>query len=78
MSGPETPQLMSEEGRGLLTDREKEIIRGQADVSDNYEYKVKSIVRNRVRKQLGDDVEFLQEHFPEVYKIVVSEFCDHD
>jgi hypothetical protein len=67
---------MSEEGRALLTDREREIISGEADVSDNYQYKVQSVVRNRVRKRLGDDVEFLEEHFPEVYEMVVGEVCD--
>ncbi len=67
---------MTEEGRALLTDREKEIISGEADVSDNYRYKVESTVRNRVRKHLGEDVEFLREHFPEVYEMAVGEVCD--
>lgn len=69
---------MSEEGRALLTDREREIISGDADVSDNYQYKVQSVVRNRVRKRLGEDVEFLEEHFPEVYEMVVDEVCGGD
>ena len=76
MAGSETTDLMSEEGRALLTDREREIISGEADVSDNYEYKVRSIVRNRVRKRLGDDVEFLKDEFPEVHEMVVGEVCD--
>jgi len=67
---------MSEEGRALLTDREREIISGEADVSDNYEYKTRSIVRNRIRKRLGDDVEFLEEYFPEVADLVVEEVCE--
>lgn len=75
----EKEELMTEEGRALVTDREREIISGDADVSDNYEYKVKSVVRNRIRKRLGDDVEFLEEHFPEAYDLVVDEVCDeHD
>jgi len=76
MAGSETRELMSEEGRALLTDREREIISGDADVSDNYEYKTRSVVRNRVRKRLGDDVEFLREYFPEVYEMVVEEIDD--
>lgn len=76
MGAAETDQLMSEEGRALVTDREREIISGDADVSDNYEYKVKSIVRNRIRKRLGEDVDFLAEHFPEAYNLVVEEVCD--
>lgn len=69
---------MSEEGRALLTEREREIISGDADVTDNYRYKVQSIVRNRVRKHLSDDVEFLEEHFPEVYEMVVEDVCQGD
>jgi len=66
---------MSEEGRALVTDREREIISGDADVSDNYEYKVKSIVRNRIRKRLKADVDFLEEHFSEAYDMVIDEVC---
>ena len=76
MTTNETLEVMSEEGRALLTDREKEIISGEADVSDNYEYKVRSIVRNRIRKQLGADVEFLEEHFSEVHGMVVDVVCE--
>lgn len=64
------------EGRALLTDREREIISGDADVSDNYRYKVESIVRNRIRKRLGDDVAFLEEEFPEVHELVVDAVCE--
>lgn len=76
MDAAERDQLMSEEGRALVTDREREIISGDADVSDNYEYKVKSTVRNRIRKRLGDDIEFLEEHFPEAHDMVIDEVCD--
>lgn len=69
---------MSDEGRALLTEREREIVRGEADVSDNYEYKVRSIIRNRVRKKLGEDIETLEEHFPEVYEMVIEEICEED
>lgn len=78
MAAPERDELMTEEGRALVTDREREIITGDADVSDNYEYKVKSVVRNRIRKRLGDDVEFLREHFPEAYDLVVDEVCSDE
>ncbi|GGK74396.1 hypothetical protein [Haloarcula sebkhae] len=76
MEAQETPEVMTEEGRALLTQREREIISGEAEVSDNYRYKVESTVRNRVRKHLGDDVEFLAEHFEEVHDLVVEEVCD--
>lgn len=76
MATPERDELMAEEGRALVTDREREIISGDADVSDNYEYKVKSVVRNRIRKRLADDVEFLEVHFPEAYELITEEVCD--
>lgn len=76
MNANQTVDPMSEEGRALLTDREKEIISEEADVSDNYRYKVESTVRNRVRKRLGDDIEFLEEHFPEVHELVIETVCE--
>jgi len=66
---------MTDEGRALLTEREREILAGDADVSDNYQYKVESLVRNRIRKHLADDIEFLCEHFPEAYELAVNEAC---
>lgn len=73
MATENTGEVMADEGRGLLTDREKEVLSGEADVTDNYVYKVESVVRNRLRNQLSDDVEFLKEHFPEAYEIVLKE-----
>lgn len=66
---------MAEEGRALMTEREREIIAGEADVTDNYRYKVQSLVRNRVRKKFGDDVDVLEEHFQEVYEMVLRDVC---
>ena len=68
---------MAEEGRALMTEREREIIAGEADdVNKNYEYKVRSLVRNRVRKQLEDDVDVLGDHFEEVHEMVTAIVCD--
>jgi len=78
MAASPSELVVTDEGRALLTEREAEIISGEADVSDNYRYKVQSTVRNRVRKHLGDDVEILQEHFPEVYELVLKEVCEDD
>jgi len=69
---------MPEEGRALLTEREREILSGEADVTDNYKYKVESTVRNRVKKHLGVDMTLLAQHFPEVYEMVVEEVCNGD
>lgn len=70
--------IVTDEGRALLTEREQEILSGEADVSDNYRYKVKSIVRNRIRKRLGEDLEVLNEHFPEAHELIVEEVCGTD
>lgn len=78
MATEEPVEVMSEEGRALLTDREKEIISGEADVSDNYRYKTESIVRNRIRKHLDADVKFLEEHFDEAHEIAIEAVCEGD
>lgn len=75
MDGTRTFETMPEEGRALLTEREREILTGDADVTDNYRYKVQSTVRNRVRKHFAEDVELLAEHFPEVYEMLRNELC---
>lgn len=76
MAGTTTTERMTEEGRALLTEAEREIIAGERDVTDNYEYKVRSLVRNRVRKKLGDDVELLRTKFPEVYDMIRAGVCE--
>jgi hypothetical protein len=68
---------MADEGRALLTETEREILSGERDVSDNYEYKVRSLVRNRIKKRFGTDVTILENSFPEVYEILEMEVCNH-
>lgn len=76
MDGPDATPQMSEEGRALLTQSEREILSGEREVNTNYEYKVKSLVRVRIRKKFGRDVEILREHFPEVFEMIEGEVCD--
>lgn len=47
--------------RALLTDREREIITGEADVKDSYRYQTISRVRARFER-LESDIEALREH----------------
>lgn len=47
--------------RALLTDREREIVAGDADISDNYRYQTVSRIRQRFRR-LDGDMEALGEH----------------
>jgi hypothetical protein len=53
--------------RALLTDREREILKGEADVSDNYRYKVESTARKRIQS-LQKDAEVLRENYPDIYE----------
>jgi len=48
--------------RALLTEREREIVSGRADVSDNYRYQTVSRVRKRIRDRLADDLDALEAH----------------
>jgi len=63
------------DGRSLLTDREREILAGDADVSDNYRYKVQSVARQRVRG-IADDVDVLREHEPEIFNELQEIVCE--
>jgi len=47
--------------RALLTDREREIVAGKADVSDSYRYQTISRVRSRLDRIAGD-LEALEAH----------------
>lgn len=49
------------ERRALLTDREREIVSGEADVTDDYRYQTISRVRKRFERLEGD-LEALEEH----------------
>jgi hypothetical protein len=50
------------ERRALLTEREREIVSGEAgDVSDSYRYQTISRVRKRM-EQLEQDLEAMEEH----------------
>ena len=48
-------------GRALLTDREREIVAGEADVDDPYRYQTISRVRQRFSRLEGD-LEAMKKH----------------
>jgi hypothetical protein len=62
------------DGRSLLTDREREILAGEADVSDNYRYKVQSVARQRVRG-IANDIDVLREHEPDIFNELQEIVC---
>jgi hypothetical protein len=47
--------------RALLTEREREIVAGEADISDEYRYQTISRIRSRF-KRLNEDIEALEAH----------------
>lgn len=63
--------------RGLLTDREREIIKGEADVSDDYRYRVASRIRNKI-DQIDSDVSILKEHRADLLEELREVVCDDD
>jgi hypothetical protein len=69
--------MIMNDGRSLLTDREREILSGEADVSDNYYYKVQSVARQRVRG-ISDDVDILREHEPEMLEELQEIICENE
>lgn len=52
---------MSDEYRALLTEREQEILSGDADVSDSYYYRVVTRVRQKIDR-VERDLEVLDEN----------------
>ena len=63
--------------RGLLTDREREIIKGEADVSDDYRYRVASRIRNKIERVDGD-VSILEEHRADLLEELREVVCDEE
>jgi len=61
--------------RGLLTDREREIIEGTADVSDDYRYRVASRIRNKIER-IDEDVDILEENRDDLLKELREVICE--
>lgn len=68
-------QPMSDEGRGLLTESEREAIAGET--SDSYRYKTRSFFRDRIEK-VSEDVEVLAEHDPDLLEELREVVCEED
>jgi hypothetical protein len=58
---------MADDRRGLLTPREREILSGEADVTEEYYYSVVSRVRNKIQK-MEEDTQLLRENHPELFE----------
>lgn len=69
--------MVDDQYRGLLTEREREILRGEADVSDNYRYRVVSRIRTKI-DNIDDDVEILAENRQDLLKKLQQIVCDSE
>ncbi|SEP18925.1 hypothetical protein SAMN05216388_10423 [Halorientalis persicus] len=67
--------MVDDQYRGLLTEREREIIKGEADVSDNYRYRVVSRVRTKI-ENVGEDVEILAKNRDDLLEELRDEVCE--
>lgn len=63
--------------RGLLTDREREIITGEADVRDNYRYRVVSRIRNKIER-VGEDADILERHRADLLEELREVVCEEE
>ena len=62
--------------RALLTDREREILSGQADVEDSYRYRVVSRIRSKIER-LTEDAAVLREHHDGLYTELQEAVCEN-
>ena len=67
--------MVDDQYRGLLTEREREIIRGDADVSDNYRYRVVSRVRTKI-ENIDEDIEILAENREDLLEELRDVVCE--
>lgn len=59
----ETQAAMTDDGpRGLMTDREREILLGEADVTEKYYGVVVTRVRKRINRLAEEELEALEAH----------------
>lgn len=67
------------ERRALLTDREREIVAGEADVTDDYRYQTISRIRKRFER-IEEDVEAMEKHgdLADEFRAIVCENDDSE
>jgi hypothetical protein len=63
------------QGRGLLTESEREAIAGET--SDSYRYKTRSFLRDRI-EEVEEDIAVLEEHDPELLNELREVVCEAD
>jgi chaperonin cofactor prefoldin len=68
--------MVDNQYRGLLTEREREILSGEADVSDDYRYRVVSRVRTKI-ENLEKDVNTLSENHNDLLEELREVVCEN-
>ena len=78
MAATDFPGVPDKDYRAILTDREREILSGEADVEESYYYRVITRVRDKIEK-VEDDLEVLDEHHDTLGDELREIVCeDHD
>lgn len=77
VAGMRSASMVDDQYRGLLTDREREIIRGEADVSDNYRYRVVSRIRTKI-EGIDEDVVILANNREDLLEKLRDVVCVDD
>ncbi|CQH55030.1 uncharacterized protein HHUB_2170 [Halobacterium hubeiense] len=62
--------------RALLTDRERELIKGGDSVDEDLRYQAISRVRRKIENELTTDVEVLRENHPDLYAELHEVVCE--
>lgn len=68
--------MVDDQYRGLLTEREREIIAGDADVSDNYRYRVVSRIRTKI-ENVDEDIAVLAENREDLLEELREVVCEN-
>lgn len=69
--------MPEDERRSLLTEREKEILSGEADVEEKYYYVVVSRVRNKI-EGVQQDLNFLEANNPDLADELENVVCGEE
>lgn len=64
--------------RGLLTDRERELMKDPDEDEMDYRYQAASRIRTKIEEELAEDVEILEEHHPELLRELQDVVCDDE
>ena len=67
--------MVDDQYRGLLTEREREILQDEADVSENYRYRVISRIRTKI-ENIDQDVDILSKAREDVLEELREVVCD--